>query len=804
MFVATTGPPSARVFLVGEAPGEWEDRSGKPFSPSSPAGKTLDLMLRQAGTSRHEVLLSNVARERPPNNQVAFFFEDKNCTKPKPIMQKWIDLLRDEIIRYNPNIIIGLGGVALWALTGIKGISQARGYIHECSLVQGKKVLCTYHPQKVNYEWQLLFTTVMDIRKALREAENPDPPKDYRALHAGVTRPEFLSYLAHLRHDHTEPVAVDIEVANPGVHPNVIGVAGSASEAYTLEIVNGLNPCFSVEGELETWIAIARLFRDKKVIMQNGMFDMSVLWHQLGIFPEKFVYDTMIAGHVLWPEQPRSLAYLSSICLNVPMWKDTSQSLPLLYNCADAANTYGVWDSLSAELTRLNLWGTFQFEMQQVYPATFLHLQGVQIDINKREEMRSELKQKLIDLDKKLEEAVGKKINFNSSKQLQNLLYIDMRLPVQYKRRKSRFEAKKATSDKEALKSLAVATGNPILLDIIAYKQTIKLLTSFVDMEVSPAGRVHTNYNITGATMARVKGKDMVVADDEDAYKSFGRWSSSKSIVLPYGSGNLQNIPREARILYTVPPGYTLLQADYMQAEAVVVAYLINDEPAKLLFAKAFGLNKKEREKQQLDIHKLTAALMYGCKVQAVTKEQRADGKVIRHGCNYAAGPKVVANKLGCSMTEAKQKLEAFHCACPQLHLWHMQIQDQLRQTRMLTNLLGRTHKFMGRWDDSLFRSAYAFIPQSTVGDLLNKSLCTVYGELNIYLQLHDAIYCLVPSDKIVESQKQMRELMLHPLKHNDEEFTIDVDFKLGQNWKEMIDFDDWLANGGNYEPKTS
>jgi len=109
MFVATTGPADAKVMIVGEAPGEWEDRTGKPFHSSAPAGRTLDMILRQAGISRHEVLIANVARERPPGNKISFFFQDKACTTPKPIMQKWINLLRDEIIRYKPNIVIGLG-----------------------------------------------------------------------------------------------------------------------------------------------------------------------------------------------------------------------------------------------------------------------------------------------------------------------------------------------------------------------------------------------------------------------------------------------------------------------------------------------------------------------------------------------------------------------------------------------------------------------------------------------------------------------------------------------------------------------
>lgn len=799
MFVATTGPADAKVMLVGEAPGEWEDRTGKPFHSSAPAGRTLDMILRQANICRHEVLIANVARERPPGNEISFFFEDKACNSPKPIMRKWIELLRQEIIKFKPNIVIGLGGTALWALTGSKGITAARGYIQESSLVPGQKVLCTYHPQKVNYEWQLLFPTVMDIKKALAHSETRDIPTDRRALQAGVTRAEFIDYVSYLINEHSGPVAVDIEVANPGVFPSIFGIADSPEHAVSVEIVNGTSPRFSVEGELSLWRAVAELFDSKELIFQNGMFDVSVLFSHLGIFPRYFTRDTMIAAHVLWPEQPRSLAFLSSICLDVPIWKNTAQTMPLLYNAADAANTYGVWNMLEAELIKNDMMHTFDFEMKQVYPATFLHLNGIKVDTEKQKKLIKEITTEIGKIDSELEEAIGRKVNFNSPKQVKELLYGDMRLPEQYKRRKSIHEKRKVTTNKEALNKLFSATQNPILAQILEYKRLVKLL-SFVDVETSPSGRVHTSYNITGATMARVKGKDLLVVDDDDSYKSFGRWSSSKSIVLPYGSGNLQNIPYEARKIYVVPEGKLLLQADYKQAEAVVVAYLIGDEPSKQLFKKSFGLSEAECKANFLDIHLLTGAVMFGVELADVTKEQRNIGKRIRHATNYSAGPAVLAASIGCTQAHAKGLLQRYYNVCPQLQLWHKQIQTELNRTRMLTNLLGRKHHFMGRWDESLFRSAYAYIPQSTVGDLLNLSLCKIYGDLEIALQLHDAVYCVVDEDKLEQSRNLMYERMLHELTCYNETFTIDVDFKVGLNWGEMVDYDTWIANGGRYE----
>ena len=787
MYVKTVGPVGAKIFLVGEAPGEEEDKYGKPFIGT--AGQKLDRLLAEAGISRHECLIGNVARERPPGNKIDFFYEDKRRKVPKPILQGWINELRDEIKMFNPNIIVALGDTAMKALCDLSSITQNRGYIADCSLVPGKKVLPTYHPQKTNYEWKLGFDVVMDLRKAIANSSTPDFPKDTRKLHAGCSYNEFMSYLDWLLKEHSDPIALDIETADPGCHIDIIGIAANPKLAASFQVLNGKYPAVVPDKEAALCRKLGDVLSEKECIMQNGVFDMSVLWLHTHVMVERFIFDTLIAGHVCWPERPRSLAYLGSLCLNVPAWKHTSEDMPLLYNASDAANTYGIYEYMEREIDKQGVRDTFNFEMQQVYPAAMLQLQGIEVNIEVRDKLREAATSRLEQIDKELEQAVGKKVNFNSPKQLQSLLYIDMGLPVQYKRRKSASETRKATADATALQALDRKVSNPVLGQILEYKKLHKLISNFLDINLSPDNRVHTSYNITGATMLRKK-KGLII-DDEEAYKSFGRWSSSASIILPYGSGNLQNIPKAARKIYTAPPGYLYLQADYMQAEAVVVAYCIGDEPAKLLFKESFGLSREERTNRHLDIHKLTAALMFGKQVQDITDEERFIGKRLRHATNYSAGPQVLANNIGCSTKDAKELFRKYHLACPMLRLWHARVQDQLRKTRMLENLHGRKHRFLDRWGDELFRSAYSFVPQSTVGDLLNKALVKIYNEygehLHIALQLHDAIYNLIKESELEARIKEIRDIMLIPM-HSPfgEEFTIDVDFSAGPSWGEM------------------
>ena len=797
MFVKTVGPPGANIMLVGEAPGEQEALQGKPFVGN--AGRVLSELLNLAGLSRHECLIANVAREKPPGNKIDYFFEDSKRTIAKPILKEWIDILKEEIEFYRPNIVIALGETAYWALTGNKGVSSGRGYIYNSTLVPGQKVLATYHPQKTDYDYKLRWPTVMDLRKAKANSKTSGLPPDSRILNASPSRREFMDYLNYLLYEHQDPIALDIETVQPGAHIDILGIAESPLHGMSFRFINGRKPTMSFDKELETWVLVAKVLEKKPVIMHNGTYDMAVLWHHHNIYCKHMFADTMVATHVAWPEVPRSLGFVASICLNVPPWKDTSGSLPMLYNCADAVNTYGIWDVLEKEIKKLDQWEVFENEMSQIEPAIMLQLRGLDIDMEVRAELLKKIDSQLAELDAKLEQELGKTINLRSHVQLQNLLYEDLGLPIQYKRRKSVNDPRKRTADEETLAKLGRMTNNPVLNEIIAWKKLDKLKNSFVLLidkktglsKISPEGKVHTSYNVTGATMQKIK-KGLVI-DEEDSHRGFARWSSSKSIIIPYGSGNLQNIPHIARTMYKVPKDWEIVRADYMQAEAVVVAYLINDTKLINMFKQAYGKSKAYRIENHLDIHIHTAANMLNIPLDNVTKDQRNKlGKPVRHAKNYNAGPGVIAHKLSCTISEAKKVSQLFDNMCPQLSMWHTLIRNELQKTMTLTNLLGRSHRFLDRWGDTLFRSGYSYKPQSTVGELLNLSLVKFYKKYGkdrtILLQLHDAMYILSPrgEENRKESVEMLRESMIRPLEHSGQEFIIDVDFAAGPSWGEL------------------
>jgi len=785
MPVPLEGPAGARIMIVGDCSSHEDEYTGRNFSGTS--GRMLDQLLSEAGFSRHECLLTMVAKAKPPGGKISFFYEDAKCTKPNLHMQMYIAKLREEIAFHRPNIILALGHVPMYVLTGNIGIAAYRGYICNCTLVPGIKVIPTHHPSGIIHEWKQAFQFVMDARKAIANSRTPEFPPDNRVLDIGYTKTQFIDYLNYLIHDHKGKIAFDVETTSPGSHVDLLGFADSPDHAVSFAILTNRKANYSSYDETEIWLKVQEVLAVKETIMQNGAYDSAVLMENTGILCSGYKYDTMIAAHACWPECPRSLSFLGSICLNVAPWKHTANDNPMLYNAGDAANTYGIWNVLEEEMDKLGTRNTHDFEMSQIFVANMLQLNGILIDKERQEKYIKANKEELTNLQATINTVVGKPINISSPKQMQELLYVDMSLPVQYKRRKSVTEEKKVTTNEEALVKLSRVSDNPILELIMKAKKITKLLT-FLDVPLSTSSRVHTCYNVTGATMLReTKG---IAVDDEGEYKSFGRWSSSSSIILPFGSGNLQNVPKDARKMYVPPPGEVFVQADYKQAEAVVVAYLIGDTRLKKLFQDSFGLSDEECKARHLDVHKITAAMMFGMPVEAVTPDMRRVGKTIRHAVNYSAGPGVLATKLNISTKEAKKLLDRFHNGCPQLQIWQSHIQQELRQTRMLTNLLGRRHRFIDRWGDGLFRSAYSFVPQSTVGDLLNTALIRLYDnygdKLNIALQLHDAIYVTVPEGQEEFAKDALRDSMLIPLTCNGETFRIDVDFKSGPTWGDL------------------
>jgi DNA polymerase I-like protein with 3'-5' exonuclease and polymerase domains len=504
--------------------------------------------------------------------------------------------------------------------------------------------------------------------------------------------------------------------------------------------------------------------------------------------------------------------------LDVPPWKHVSGEET--YNPQDVANTKGIFHVIDKEIKFRKMEDFRKFENAQIPIAIMFGLQGVKVDEVEKEKLKvfytKKEKELKIALDKETEK-YGK-FNYNSPSQLKDLLYNKMRLPAQYKRRKSVKDVRKETTDAEALRKLSQKSNSPIPRLLIDLKKTRKAISSYLSFEVSPQGTIHTTYNI-GSAIEKFKLK----LGQEDN-KSLGRWSSSTNIILPYGPGNFQSIPSYARsMIVPFEENYEIGVGDYIQAEAVMVAYLSNNEVLINAIEKGYQLRRKEEslyenknnpdtsfiqeefntkleeiklELKRVDIHRIKASEIFDIPVLEITDEQRQLGKLLRHARNYDAGPAVVQASAATAgifleLSYCKRLLEIDDKKSPYLNRWHKTIIEEMGISgKTLTNALGRKRRFLGAWGPDMHKRGYAFKPQSTIGDLLNKSIIHFYanyGELyRLLLQLHDGLYISYLKSERLKALRNLRKSMIRPILINKREVTIDVDFKAGPNWKDM------------------
>ena len=310
------GPSTANMIFVGEAPGLQEERIGRPFV--GPAGGVLEQCMHNAGVIRAECYLTNVVKERPPNNKIDSYFTGTHFT---PKGQVWVDRLRDELKQLPGNLIIPAGRTALSALTGNNDIMKRRGYVTFSTLIPGRKVLPIIHPSAAlrgNYLYRYFITR--DLRKAKLQSRTASPGYPVREPSIPISVDDAIAELQCLQA--AKRISCDIEVANDQV--SCIGFCDEDTRFPVTIPFYGPEPVWSELEEVQIWNAIADLLESDKIekVFQNGIFDISFLFMRNRILTRGHVQDTMVAHSVAYPEFPKSLAFLASIYTNQPYWKD--------------------------------------------------------------------------------------------------------------------------------------------------------------------------------------------------------------------------------------------------------------------------------------------------------------------------------------------------------------------------------------------------------------------------------------------------------------------------------------------------
>lgn len=778
--VGPSGPKTARIVFVGEAPGAEEESAGAPFV--GPSGRVLDAALRQVGIDRTQCYLTNVMQVRPPRNDFSAFYQGRT---PSMELLNGVARLGQELSVIKPHVIVALGNEALKALTGKSGIMERRGYVHASP---HGKVVATIHPANVLRDPGKAFYPLLcfDLEKAKREAHTPALTVPKRTI---LIRPTLQEVRHHLeRFERTlDPITFDIETEVGG--PAWYCIAFSDSPDWAISIPTSKSWGGITDEYVETVIPLIKRVLENPLIpkvAQNAQFDVLHLRAYHGIATQSVVFDTMTAHHTIYPELPKSLECLASLYTNQPYYKDMDRIPPSLweYNGLDAAVTYECYKALDQELGEFGLREFYQeYVLPLMEPLLEMQEKGVCVDVDQREVVARTLVDELDDEQAELNHAaygwvacqvtpdalggqhhVG--LNAHSPKQLQEFLFETLRLPRAYKRKTGA-----VTTDEDAILKLAKSHSHPALRSILTIRNRRKLLSTYVLAPLGPDNRLRCSYVVGGTET--------------------GRLASRESI---FGTGtNLQNVPKGvARRLLIPAPGLTFVQADLSQAEARVVAYLAEDERLIELFNRAPDPVSGKR----FDVHRENAAfLFHGGDATQVTDSERECAKRLVHAANYGIGPvkfQEVLREAGVevSRAEAERLLNLYHARFPLIRRWHARTEEELRRSRVLSTPVGRKRTFFGRWSDELLREAYAYVPQSTVADVLNRGLVdlrrllvSVDSQARLVLTVHDSVVVECRPSHVRPVARAIRRCLERPIEIYRKECLIPCDLSEGPNW---------------------
>ncbi len=669
------------------------------------------------------------------------------CTTTPEAQKLSVELLKRQLEGKEYNVILGLGEGVFSALTGRKGVAKRRGSLYWCKEFKCKFV-GTFTPRQVMRNWEWCPLMLFDIGKVRRH-----DCKEYREFNPNIIIADKVEEVKRaIDHviENNALIAFDIET-NPEVNAiTAFGFSYDENSAFCIPFDNR----FTIQEQTANVLEIKRMLECKEVkkIAQNAQFDVLWLWEMLGIKTENLVLDTMVAHDCCYTEIPKGLDTLTSIYTDIPYYKDWIAFDLYKYNAYDAVTTFQVAKALLQEMDEMNT-KDFYYKIPHPLLTPLMKMQerGVRINLELRDKARIELTEEFQKKELELAKLAGHYINVRSSKQMIEFLYGDLKLPKQFNRATG-----KLTADEDALLKLSKKFSSPAFDLAIEIRKLGKIIGTYLEAPLGKDERMHTGYVIGGTVT--------------------GRLASKRSLF--YSGTNLQNVPKGVcREMFIPDDGYIFMNMDLSQAEARIVA-LAAEENAMISIFKGGG-----------DVHKKNASWIFNIPESGVSDEQRQLAKKMVHALNYGMGYKSFAGHCNIGFGESKELIEKYFCAFPMITEWHKKLQSQLNKTRTLTNYFGRKRIFFGRWGEDLFKEAYAYIPQSTIGDLLNLILIRLYDEIikegvdaEILLQVHDSIL-LQCKEKDVS---KIKTLMLLANDFDVDGIVIPMDFKIGGNWNEV------------------
>ncbi len=522
-------------------------------------------------------------------------------------------------------------------------------------------------------------------------------------------------------------------------------------------------------------------------IAHNANFDMTVLEEQQ-VQVKGLAFDTMLAAH-LCGRKNLNLKALALECLHVEMTPITDligtgkkqltmDQVPIdkaaQYAGADADMTQRLYHVFRKELEEQGLGHLLEtVELPLVPVLVRMQRNGVSLDSDLLRRMSVELGEQLRKIEEEMYNLVGHKFNLNSSQQLSDVLFKELRLPYT-KRTQKGYSTDAASLD--ALRELldqgtsenVDARARQVLEHILEYRQLSKIKSTYVDAlpeMVNPrTGRIHTSYNQTGSATGRVSSNDP----------------------------NVQNIPVRTELGKRVrkafiardAPRWTLLGADYSQIELRILAHMSQD--AGLL--EAFHRDE--------DIHSATASSVYGVPISQVTSDMRRIAKIMNFGVLYGLSPFGIREQTGLSPEEGARFIETYFGKYPGIKRYIEETKTRVRQTGYVETLLKR-RRYIPEVQSSNYtvrsageRMAINMPIQGTAADIIKIAMVLIHQRMEelklkslMIIQVHDELIFEVPQEELEQMKAILLELMPSALPLS---VPLKVELKTGYTWGDM------------------
>ena len=418
------GSLSSKLCFIGEAPGEEEDDMGLPFVGM--AGQLLNRCLTQAGLVRSEVLVHNIFCQRPPQNNIKYFYQDASCRKPTwegeehlKVFTDWLAKLKDNS---DVNVLVALGRTAIYHLTGKDKVDKWRGSVLPCTLVEGFKVYCMYHPSYVNrlineQEEKLmgdkkkqainaLPVFLKDLERAKIQSQDSSIQRIERTIQIDLSYEELCTKLQQLTND-IHNVAVDIETLPSEDGPLLwcIGFSSSPDSAFVVPFIRGEDCAWTEEQEAELLRLISLFFESPSTkIFHNAGYDLAVLarYYRLRVDKDSW-HDTMWLHHTSYPYLKKSLAFCTSVYTWEPYYKDmgkvhfgvrSSDAQEFAYNGKDCCVTREIFPVVMRDAKELGTWQGYLRTRRVFESHMAMTLRGIKIDIEKKVVLQKEFSER--------------------------------------------------------------------------------------------------------------------------------------------------------------------------------------------------------------------------------------------------------------------------------------------------------------------------------------------------------------------------------------------------------------------------